>query len=112
VEVAKKIREAVFRVFEEGLNNAWQHAQADKIEASLDLQPHRLHLEIHDDGVGFVMGPTLGGLANGGHTGLLGMRERIEGVGGKWRVESRPGEGTRIVVDVPLSTTQGTEVIQ
>jgi two-component system sensor histidine kinase DegS len=112
VKVPKSVRKAVFRVFEEGLNNAWRHAEAEKIEAALDLQPHRVHLEIRDDGVGFVMGSTLGGLANGGHTGLLGMRERIESVGGTWWVESRPGEGTRIVVDVPLSTAQGTEAVE
>jgi len=60
VKVPKRVRKAVFRVFEEGLNNTWRHAEAEKIEASLDLQPHWVHLEIHDDGVGFVMGPTLG----------------------------------------------------
>jgi two-component system sensor histidine kinase DegS len=112
VAVPKNVRKAVFRVFEEGLNNAWQHAQVDRIEASLDLQPHWVHLEIYDDGLGFVMPPTLGGLANGGHTGLLGMRERIESVGGTWRVESRPGEGTRIVVDVPLMEEQFAEAVE
>jgi signal transduction histidine kinase len=109
VEVPKKVREAVFRVFEEGLNNTWRYAEAKKVEAVLDLQPDRVHLEMRDDGVGFAVGPTLGRLANGGHTGLLGMRERIEGVGGKWRVESRPGQGTRIVVDAPLAAAQGAE---
>jgi two-component system sensor histidine kinase DegS len=112
VEVPKRVRKAVFRVFEEALNNAWQHAEAEKIEAALDLQPHRVHLEIQDDGAGFVMGSTLGALANGGHTGLLGMRERIESVGGTWQVESRPGEGTRIVVDVPLDAAQDREGVE
>ena len=92
VEVPKKVREAVFRVFEEGLNNTWRYAEAEKIEAALELQPDRVHLEMRDDGVGFAVGPTLGGLANGGHTGLLGMRERIESVGGKWWVQSQPGQ--------------------
>jgi signal transduction histidine kinase len=109
VEVPKKIREAVFRVFEEGLNNSWRYAKAEKVEAALDLQPDRVHLEIRDDGVGFELGATLRGLANGGHTGLLGMRERIESVGGQWRVESQLGRGTRIVVDVPLSAAQDGE---
>ena len=108
VEVPKKVREAVFRVFEEGLNNTWRHAEASKVEAALDLRPDRVHLEMRDDGVGFAVGFTLGELTNGGHTGLLGMRERIESVGGQWRVESQPGEGTRIIVDVPLSA-QGEE---
>jgi signal transduction histidine kinase len=112
VEVPKRVRKAVFRVFEEALNNAWQHAEAEKIEAALDLQPHRVHLEIQDDGAGFVMGSTLGLLANGGHTGLLGMRERIESVGGTWQVESRPGVGTRIVVDVPLEAAPDHEGVE
>ena len=112
VEVPKRVRKAVFRVFEEALNNAWQHTEVEKIEAALDLQPHRVHLEIQDDGAGFVMGSTLGALANGGHTGLLGMRERIESVGGTWRVQSRPGVGTRIVVDVPLEAANAEEGVE
>jgi signal transduction histidine kinase len=39
VEVPKRVRRAVFRVFEEGLNNAWRHAEADKVKAVLDLHP-------------------------------------------------------------------------
>lgn len=112
VEVPKRVRKAVFRVFEESLNNAWRHAKANEVRAVLDLQPELVHLEVWDHGVGFAARPTLGGLANGGHTGLLGMRERIESVGGQWRVESRVDEGTRIVVDVPLLTAPGTEAVQ
>ena len=86
VEVPKKVRKAVFRVFEEGLNNAWQHAEAEKIEASLDLQPDRVHLEIRDDGVGFVDGPhprRAGERGSHGPAGHAGAdRERRRDVAG------------------------------
>lgn len=101
-----EIRTAVFRVFQEGLNNAWRHAHAQRIEASLDLARDRLRLEIRDDGGGFVAPRNLGDLANGGHSGLLRMRERIEAVGGTFLLESQPGRGTRIIVDVPLAVAQ------
>ncbi len=108
-DVPAEIRTAVFRVFQESLNNAWHHAQARHVEATLDLTPDRLRLEIRDDGVGFVVPRNLGDLANGEHSGLLRVRERIEAVGGQWMVESQPGQGTRVVAEVPLPTAQSTE---
>jgi len=111
-DVPAEIRTAVFRVFQESLNNTWHHAQAQCVEATLELAPDRLRLEVRDDGVGFAVPRNLGDLANGGHSGLLRMRERIEAVGGQWWVESQPGQGTRIVVDVPLAAAQDTERVE
>jgi signal transduction histidine kinase len=101
--VPVQIRIAMFRVFQECLNNARHHAQAHGVVVLLDVTPKGVHLEVRDDGVGFVVPRKLADLANGGHSGLLKMRERIEAVGGNWRVLSQPGQGTRIVVDVPLA---------
>lgn len=106
-EVPDEVRIAVFRVFQESLNNTRNHAEAHRVEAVLDVTANRVYLEVRDDGVGFEVPEHLGELANGGHSGLLGMRERIQSVGGKWWVESELGRGTRIFADVPLRSTSG-----
>lgn len=107
VEVPDETRIAVFRVFQESLNNVQKHARAHCVEATLDATADRVHLEVRDDGVGFAVPEHLGGLASDGHSGLLGMRERILSIGGEWGVESEPGRGTRIFADVPLQPTPG-----
>jgi len=111
LDVPVEIRAAVFRVFQESLNNAWQHAHAQHIEATLALAPDRLRLEVRDDGSGFVEPRNMGDLANGGHSGLLKMRERIEAIRGTFLLESQPGQGTRIIVDVPLPESQEAEEV-
>jgi signal transduction histidine kinase len=57
---------------------------------------------VEDNGVGFEVPSHLGSLIDQQHLGLVGMRERAEGVGGAFNLESEPGQGTRISVDVPL----------
>ncbi len=105
VSVPRDVRVALFRICQEGLNNAWKHAQARQVDVTLDIQRHQVRLEIEDDGVGFQMPDHLGFLIDQQHLGLVGMRERAEGVGGSFELESEPGQGTRLSVYVPLSAT-------
>jgi signal transduction histidine kinase len=102
VSVPKEVRVALFRICQEGLNNAMRHAEAGQVEVTLDLQDRGVRLVVEDDGVGFEVPTYLGSLIDQQHLGLVGMRERAEGVGGSFRLESEPGRGTRISVDVPL----------
>ena len=85
------------RIGQEALNNALKHARARRIAVKLRQDEHDVALEISDDGVGFDLGTTR---ARGG-LGLRGMAERAARVGGSLAVESRPGEGTRVRVQVP-----------
>lgn len=103
VTVPKEVRVALFRICQEGLHNAWKYADAGRVEVRLDLQDHQVRLEIEDDGVGFEVPDHLGFLIDQQHLGLVGMRERAEGVGGRFEIESRLGQGTRISVKVPLA---------
>jgi signal transduction histidine kinase len=91
---------ALLRVAQEALSNAARHAQARQIQVEVQTTDRLARLVVSDDGVGFKLAPELSAL--GGHWGLLGMRERIETLGGAFAVESVPGRGTRVSAEIPL----------
>jgi len=98
IDTAK--RTVLFRVAQEALNNVARHAHACRVEVSIQKLPGCIGLRIKDDGKSFNVERTLH--ANGGkRLGLLGMRERLEMVGGKFTVESSPGKGTTIFAQIP-----------
>jgi signal transduction histidine kinase len=88
------IEVAAYYVTSEALANAVKHARATRIDISLAPRDGKLLLSIRDDGVGGA-DPVHG-------SGLVGLTDRIEALGGSIRVRSRPGEGTHIVVELPL----------
>jgi signal transduction histidine kinase len=93
-------RTVLFRVAQEALTNVARHAQAGRVEVSIEKLPDCICMKIKDDGKSFNLERTLH--ANGGkRLGLLGMRERLEMVGGKFVVESSPGKGTTILAQIP-----------
>jgi len=73
------------------------HAQASRVDILINRRGGCLVMTIEDNGIGF--NPVLGG--NESRLGLFGMRERIEMLGGSFLVESSPGKGTIVVVEVP-----------
>jgi signal transduction histidine kinase len=91
-------------VAQEAIHNSLQHAHPSNIEAhvSASLDGSRITLVVSDDGVGFD--PAATSAAARGHFGLEGMRERAERLGGKLRIEGRPGHGTRVVAEVVLGS--------
>lgn len=91
---------ALLLVTREAIRNAISHASPGAIAVSLSYKPSALRLEVRDDGCGFE--PASGGLAAAGHFGILGMRERMEQIGGSLEVSSSPGGGTIIVAHLPL----------
>ena len=91
---------ALLRVAQEALSNAGRHAHATHIEVTARSTDERATLSVADNGVGFTAAPELSAL--GGHWGLLGMRERIESLGGTLLVDAAAGRGTRIVAELPL----------
>lgn len=87
----------VFRLVQEALNNAAKYAAATTVRIGLAAAGSEAELTVVDDGVGFDTGS-----GRGGSFGLLGMRYRVEGDGGRFVLASRPGAGTRIVARLPL----------
>jgi signal transduction histidine kinase len=97
LELAAPTREALLRIVGEAVSNAARHAKAQHIRVELSEQP-QLHVCITDDGVGFD--PVWLEQQSGRH-GIVGMRERAEQIGGQLCMQSRPGEGTEILVMLP-----------
>ncbi|OWP64015.1 hypothetical protein CDA63_06000 [Hymenobacter amundsenii] len=96
--LAPPVQMAVYRMTQELLNNVMKHAQACRVVLTVARRPDQLHLSITDDGVGFVPGPAP---ASGG-IGLAGIHNRVELLGGTLAIDSRPGQGTTITIDLPL----------
>jgi signal transduction histidine kinase/ligand-binding sensor domain-containing protein len=93
---------AAFRIVQEAVNNTLRHASARGITVSVRTDSKRLLLSVRDDGSGFDVPEALKRAATGRHLGLLGMRERVEALGGRLEIESTPGHGTEIRASVPL----------
>lgn len=96
----------IFRVLQEGLNNAVRHAAADEIFVSLRRLPGEIELVLEDRGCGFDPA-TKRGTGVGCGLGLNSMRDRTELSGGKFRLDSAPGSGTRLRATWPLTGSEG-----
>ncbi|MCP3977881.1 MAG: hypothetical protein GY716_00930 [bacterium] len=94
---------AAFRVVQEALTNVVRHAGARNVEIGVDCGDERVRLSIRDDGAGFDLDQALEAAVRGRHLGLLGMRERVEALGGVLVVDSAPGRGTAITAELPLT---------
>jgi signal transduction histidine kinase len=89
----------LYRVTQETLNNVGKHAGASRVTVSLAAENGSVRLRINDDGVGFD--PVVASrLLTEGHFGLAGMRERVEMVGGHLSIDSAPGQGTTVDVEM------------
>jgi PAS domain S-box-containing protein len=89
---------ALFRIFQESLTNVARHAQATKVWVNLSEEKDAVVLEVEDDGVGFS--PER--IAERRSLGLLGMRERVAVFGGEIEFAGVPGQGTAVVVRMPV----------
>lgn len=101
-QLSERIRLALFRIYQQALNNVARHAQAQRIYVRFGIQKEQVILEIEDDGRGFQLPSRWIELARKGHLGLVGASERAESIGGRLQIESAPGQGTVIRVTVPL----------
>jgi signal transduction histidine kinase len=93
----EQIEVAAYYVAAEALANTAKHARASVAHLTLHAHSDRLQLSIRDDGVG--------GATTGGGSGLVGLTDRVEALGGTILVDSPPGQGTRLNVDLPMVAT-------
>ena len=93
-------RTVLYRVAQEALTNVARHAQASRVEVSVQKLPEGICMKIKDDGKSFQVHRVLHGKGSK-RLGLLGMRERVEMVGGHFGVESVQGKGTTIIAQFP-----------
>jgi signal transduction histidine kinase len=101
------IKITLYRLVQEALHNAYRHAGGLGQRVTLCHEAGRLHIEVADAGPGFV--PRQSGEWDK-HLGLAGMRERVESLGGNFRVESAPGEGTHVIADLLLNEEEAIHV--
>jgi signal transduction histidine kinase len=94
-------RTVLFRIAQEALTNVARHAQASRVEVSIQKLPDSVCMKIKDDGISFQVDRVLHRKGSK-RLGLLGMRERLEMVGGHFGVESVQGQGTTVIAQIPL----------
>jgi signal transduction histidine kinase len=93
---------ATYYVVSEALTNSAKHAHASVISVSVTASGDQLHVRIKDDGVGGAE-PSAG-------SGLIGLIDRVEALGGRFALDSPPGHGTRLAIELPLVTPEVTEI--
>lgn len=98
----KNLRLILFRIYQNAVSNVARHAQAQKLWVRFKFEERKITLEIQDDGKGFDVPERWVEFVREGHLGLVGIRERVEAINGKLTIDSEPGKGTLIRVDVPL----------
>jgi two-component system NarL family sensor kinase len=92
-----RVESGLFRIAQEALLNAVQHASASHVAMELISAPGRVSLVIQDDGIGFAPGHI-----QAGRFGLVGLNERAKLLGGSLHIQSQPGAGTVVKVEVPI----------
>jgi signal transduction histidine kinase len=85
---------AAYYVVAEALTNAAKYARASVVNVRLDIEGATMHLSIRDDGIG--------GADAGKGSGIIGLTDRVEAIGGKMTISSHPGSGTSLLVAIPL----------
>jgi signal transduction histidine kinase len=95
-------RTVLYRIAQEALTNVARHARANLVDVSIEKRPDSICLKIKDDGKSFQVDRVLHAKRNK-RLGLLGMRERVEMVGGSFSIESAPGKGTTICAHIPVT---------
>ncbi len=102
---------AIYRLVQEAFSNALKHAEASFISLEVVYQKHMIKIVIKDNGIGFdpdlLNAKQMG--SGGSHFGLIGMKERVELLEGRFDIQSAPQEGTRNTILIPIKTQKGEE---
>ena len=92
--VTAVVAQELFRVLQEALSNIARHSQAKTVVISISVEDDMLLFKIEDDGQGFELNRGQSGV------GLFSMRERIEGLNGRFHIQTQPGKGTTLIATV------------
>jgi len=101
--LSEQVRLALFRIYQQALTNVVRHSNAQQVMIRFTIDDREAVLEVRDDGKGFELPSRWIDLARQGHLGLVGAQERAESIGGKLTIETKPGEGTVIRINLPRS---------
>lgn len=99
--LAPDLEVAIYRIVQEALQNVRKHAHASSVTVRANFGLEKVEISVEDDGVGFNVPEASTDLASAGGFGLMGIEERVQLFGGQMKVDSRPGEGTKLHVSLP-----------
>jgi len=102
----ERVRLALFRIYQHAISNVIRHAEAHNVMISLSIDAENVILEIKDDGKGFVLPARWIELAREDHLGLVGTAERAQAINARLTIETEPGRGTCISVNLPRNQDQ------
>jgi PAS domain S-box-containing protein len=97
----EKVRLALFRIFQQSVANVLRHSKATEVHVRFSFDAEEAHLEITDNGTGFEVPYNWIDFVRQGHYGLAGSAERVNALGGVFKVQSKPGNSTTIQVTIP-----------
>jgi len=92
----------LFRIIQEAVSNVRRHAEASRVEFTIEFDEGKTRAIIKDNGKGFELPKTLGEFSRSGKLGLAGMEERARLLDGSLIVQSEPGKGTMVIVEAPI----------
>jgi signal transduction histidine kinase len=95
-DLPEELKTCIYRVVQEALNNCARHAFARSVRIQVIQENECIRLSVQDDGQGFDCGQVRG-------LGLLGMEERVTHLGGRFQLQSEPGHGARLRIEIPLT---------
>jgi signal transduction histidine kinase len=101
---APELETAIYRIVQEALTNASKHGGAKRAVVEIHEQDTTVHISVRDDGAGFDVDAETDGF------GLLGMRERVDLLGGEISIDSAPGHGATVTASIPVQRAQGERI--
>ena len=102
--LSSEVELALYRMAQEALSNVTRHAQAVQASLGIAFKPDAVIMTISDNGRGFRVPASPAELAPSGHFGLLGLHERAELIGARLAIQSAPGRGTQVIVNLPAGS--------
>jgi signal transduction histidine kinase len=100
--LAAEVETVLYRVVQEALTNVARHAQANRVRIRLERKEAKFRAFIEDDGQGFDVKEVASRASPERGAGLLGIRERVALLSGRFNIQSRPGRGTRLTLEIPI----------
>lgn len=109
IRLPSAMEAAIYRMVQEAFSNVFKHASASHVSLDISYSPQLITLTIQDNGVGFSVEATEQPQSRNSHFGLVGMKERVELIEGRMIIDSKPGQGTKIVIEIPMTPDQRKE---
>ncbi len=101
-EISEEVKLCIYRLVQESLINVQKHSDADRVEVWVQITSEKIMVSITDNGVGFEVPERFSELIQEKHFGLVGLKEMVEAVSGDFQINSKPGSGCVLSVEVPL----------